>query len=288
MTGFGAGSAPLGHGRLVVEVRSLNHRFLELRVRVPAELPEYSSFVEQTCRELLQRGRFDVTVRLEGAALPSPTLDLERGRDAYLRLCALRDEVAPGSEVPLSILGSLAALLTTQVQLEPEVVRAAIASATRDAIQHLDEMRQREGAALQAELLTHLEQAQALRSAISQRLPGLVEQFRQRLRERVDRALRQVDAPALDGARLESEVVLFADRADVTEELARLASHFEQFGSMCKEQVPIGRRLDFLLQEVAREANTIGSKCPDAQLSHLVVELKAEIERIREQVQNVE
>jgi uncharacterized protein (TIGR00255 family) len=288
MTGFGSGGAPLGSGRLAVEVRSLNHRFLEIRVRLPTELPEFAFFVEQRCRELLQRGRYDVTIRLEGAALPTPSIDLARGREAYRALCQLRDELAPNSEVPLSVLGSLSSMLTSQQVIDPVPVRDALDVAMQEAIANLNAMRQREGEALRMELVGLLDRAVQLRVAISRRAPVLVDQFRQRLQERVERALKKAEAHGIEPSRLEAEVVLFADRSDITEELARLSSHFEQFAVLCGEPVAIGRRLEFLLQEIGRETNTIGAKCPDVQLSHLVVELKAEIERIREQVQNVE
>jgi uncharacterized protein (TIGR00255 family) len=167
-------------------------------------------------------------------------------------------------------------------------VREALNSAIEEALGHLNQMRQREGDALQAELLALLGKAKQLRASVAARSPALADQFRQRLHERIERALKKAESHPIDSARLEAEVVMFADRSDITEELARLNSHFEQFGSLCEERSAVGRRLEFLLQEIGREANTIGAKCPDVQLSHLVIELKAEIERIREQVQNVE
>jgi uncharacterized protein (TIGR00255 family) len=288
MTGFGTSATPFGEGRLVVEVRSLNHRFLELRVRLPSELQELAFHAEQCCREQLQRGRVDVTVRLEGAALPAPGFDLERAKSLYLSLCRLRDEVAPGTEVPLSLLGSLSAALTREPRVDIDAAKIALSSVISEAIVGLGVMREREGAALRLELMNLLSRCQRLREVVIGRAPQLAEAFRERLRERVARALRQSDHPGVDSGRLESEVVLFADRADVTEELARLGSHFDQFASMCDETNPVGRRIEFLLQEISRETNTIGSKCADVQLSHAIVELKAELERIREQVQNVE
>ncbi len=287
MTGFGVGRAPLGRGRVAVEVRSLNHRFLEVRVRMPSEATDQAFFVEQLCRDKLQRGRYDVTVRFEGGALGAPSIDLDRGKAVYEALSKLRDEVAPGSEVPLALLAHVPDLISSDSVAELEDFRGALEQGLSSAIAKLNEMRDSEGAALQRELSGLLGGARQLRDQIAARSPELAEIYRKRLTERVTRLCQELPT-SVDQGRLETEVALLADRSDVAEELARLGSHFDQFASLMEQQLPIGRRLDFLLQEIAREANTIGAKCQDAVLSHLVVELKAEVERMREQVQNVE
>lgn len=287
MTGYGVATASLGGAGLRTEIRSLNHRFLEVRVRLASELLEHTFYVEQRCRELLHRGRYDVSIRLEGGGSAAATVDVERGRAAYAALCRLRDEVAPKSEVPLSLLAAIPSLLSTEVRFDAEQVQQAIDASLKRAIEHLNQMRLAEGSALLRVLDEHLERAITLKERIAQRAPELVAVFRQRLEERVERLLDQREH-VLDPARLEMEVALLADKSDVSEELARLSCHFDQFRAVCREGKPVGRRLDFLLQEIGREANTVGAKCPDATISHLVVELKAEIERIREQVQNVE
>jgi uncharacterized protein (TIGR00255 family) len=165
-------------------------------------------------------------------------------------------------------------------------VRLALIHAFEAAHTHLDEMREREGAALERVLRSRLALCRELHASLSTHSEQAVEQSRARLRERIERLL-PVGA-SLDGSRLETEVALLAERADIAEELARLGSHFDQFDHLLAASEPIGRRLDFLLQEMTRETNTIGSKSQDAKLAHLVVAMKAEIERIREQVQNVE
>ncbi len=287
MTGFGSGDAALGGGRVCVEVRSLNHRFLETRVRLPAEIADHTFYVEQRCRDLLNRGRYDISARLEGPALAAPSFDVERARLAYAALSQLRDDVAPGAEIPLSLLASLPDLLNQQAKLDVAEVRTALDTALDVAVEGLNEMRRVEGAALEADLLGLLQRARGLRDQIASNAPALAAAFRKRVEERLERVLRERPI-SVEPARLEAEVVLLAERADLCEELARLESHFDQFAALCAEAAPIGRRLDFLLQEVGREANTIGSKCQDAALAHLVVELKTEVERMREQVQNIE
>jgi uncharacterized protein (TIGR00255 family) len=287
MTGFGIGDAPLGDGRLVLELRALNHRFLDVRVRLPPELTDQAFFVEQLARERLSRGRFDVGVRLEGAALPPPRFSVERARSVYRALTELRDELAPGSELPVASLTHFPELVTGGGDADPEIVRIALRAAFDAALMRLDEMRLMEGDALKRELTLRLAAVEALRKELDASSDQMLASYRARLSDRLERLLRDGSA-RLDPGRLEAEVAILADRSDVTEELVRLASHFDQFEKLLAASDPVGRRLDFLLQEVGREANTIGSKCQDARLSHFVVEMKAEVERMREQVQNVE
>ena len=287
MTGFGVGDAPLGDGRVTVELRALNHRFLDVRVRLPEELLDQSFFMEQLARESLARGRFDVGVRLEGAALPPPVFSIDRARALYRGLCQLRDELAPGTELPITALTGMPDLVTTPRTADAAGAQQALRAAFESALRRLDEMRIREGEALSRELCTRLAAARRLRTTISTRGGEMLEGYRTRLRERLDRLLSETGVQ-VDPGRLEAEIVILADRSDVIEELVRLDSHFDQFERLLGEDGPVGRRLDFLLQEIGRESNTIGAKSQDAPIAHLVVEMKAELERIREQVQNVE
>jgi uncharacterized protein (TIGR00255 family) len=287
MTGFGLGEVPLGSGRLGVEIRGVNHRFLDVRVRVPRELAELAGFVEQVAREKLTRGRYEVVVRVDGTALGVPVLDRDRARGAFKALSELRDELAPGSEVPLALLAAIPDLFVSSVDREIELVRKATRGAFETATSALDAMRSREGAALGDDLVRRLENIRRLARDIERRSPDVLEAHRKRLRERADR-LRMSAELDVDVSRLEQEIAMFAERCDISEELTRLESHCSQLASLLTSNEAIGRRLDFLLQEMAREANTVGAKSPDAQISHAIVEVKAEIERMREQVQNVE
>lgn len=287
MTGFGLGEAPLGGGKISVEIRAVNHRFLDVRARMPRELGDLTTFVEQLARERLTRGRYDVALRAEGLSLGAPMLDRERARAAYRALCELRDELAPGSDVPLSLLGSMPDLFVPSAEREMDRVRTATRAAFDAATAALDAMRAREGAALREDLVKRLERIRALGRGIESRAPEVVEAHRRRLKERAER-IRAATEIDVETARLEQEVVLYAERSDVCEELTRLESHCAQFASLLGSDEPVGRRLDFLLQEMAREANTVGAKSPDSQIAHAIVEVKAEVERMREQVQNVE
>lgn len=286
MTGYGAGGSPLGGGELSLELRALNHRFVDVRVRLPPEMADQGSFLEQLVRERLERGRVDVSVRLSGAALPPARFSADRARSLHAALGALRDELAPGTELGIGALSSFSSLLLEPVVADVESVRAALGRALAAALAELGTMRETEGATLRQDLAERLGTARGLAQAIRERSGGLVALHRARLKERLDRLL--AGSPPLDPNRLESEVALMADRSDISEEMLRLESHFEQFGSLLAAEGSVGRQLDFLLQEIARELNTTGAKSQDAPLAQLVVQIKVEVERMREQVQNVE
>jgi uncharacterized protein (TIGR00255 family) len=287
MTGFGLGEASLGGGKLAVEIRGVNHRFLDVRVRVPRELGDLAGFVEQVAREKLTRGRYEVALRVDGVALGAPVLDRERARAAFRALSELRDELAPGTEVPLSLLGSIPDLFVSPIDREIERLREATREAFEAAVKALDTMRAHEGKALGEDLMKRLSSVRRLAREVERRAPDVVEAHRKRLRERADR-LRTSTEIDVEPGRLELEIAIFAERSDICEELTRLESHCAQFSALLASEDAVGRRLDFLLQEMAREANTVGAKSPDAQISHAVVEVKADVERMREQVQNVE
>jgi uncharacterized protein (TIGR00255 family) len=294
MTGFGIGEAPLctddtgaPAGRLSVEIRAVNHRFLDVRVRGPSQVPDLTTTVETLARERLTRGRFDVTVRVDGAGLGAMVIDRDRARTVFRSLAELRDELAPGEPVPLSLLGAVPDLFVPKLEQEMDQLRAALASAFDAALKSLDAMRLREGLALGDDLCRRLVAIRKLSKSVAERSPQTLETYKKRLKERAEK-LRLASDLDVDSGRLEQEVALFADRIDVAEELTRLESHTLHFEGLLASSEAVGRRLDFLLQEMAREANTIGSKSQDVGVAHAVVELKAEIERMREQVQNVE
>jgi len=285
MTGFGLGEAPFAGGKLSVEIRGVNHRFLDVRVRVARELGELAAFAEQVARERLARGRYEVVLRVEGFALGAPVLDRDRARAAFRALCELRDELAPGADVPLSLLGTIPDLFSSTVEREIEHLRDATRAAFDAAIASLDAMRAREGSALRDDIVKRVGRVRRLAQDVERRAPEVVEIHRKRLHERAERLRGAMD---LDAVRLEQEIGLFAERSDICEELTRLESHCAQLVGLLSSDEAVGRKLDFLLQEMARESHTIGAKSPDAQIAHAVVEVKAEIERMREQVQNIE
>jgi uncharacterized protein (TIGR00255 family) len=294
MTGYGLGEATLSHDglgstRIAIEARSLNHRYLEIRVRTSPDLGEHASLLEQLCRERLTRGRYDVSVRSLDAPEQDLRIDPERAKRWYRELQQIASELNPNEPLAVSVLAQFPGLFQSPPRANTENARQALTAALEQALAALDAMREAEGRALQAELRSRLSSARSLQEQIAALSPKLLTQYHDRLKSRLERLLADSGAQAqVDPGRLEQELALLADRSDITEELVRLVSHFQQFGDLIQQAEPVGRRLDFLLQEIGRETNTIGSKSQDAGLSHRVVELKSEIERMREQVQNVE
>ncbi len=287
MTGYGSGRATLGEGQVVLDLRAVNHRFLDLRVRLPSRIQSRTPKVERVLRARLQRGRVDVTARFEGQTLPQPVLDRERARAVYVELAALRDDLNPDEPLPLALLSSVPDLFVIDRSIDEEDLDRALEEAADAACSALIAMRQKEGAALASELRQRLSDLEGIVSTVATAVPDVVEARRARLRDRLEALLAGTGAD-LDPSRLEQEMALIADRSDVTEELVRLESHRRQMLELIEDSsTPVGKRIDFLLQEMAREANTIGSKSQDTAVTSHVIALKACIEQMREQAQNV-
>jgi len=287
MTGYGSGRAALGQGHVVLDMRAVNHRFLDVRVRLPSRIQSRTSTVERVVRAHLERGRVDVTARLEGQTLPQPMLDLDRARVVYGELTALRDALNPDEPMPLALLSSVPDLFVINRNIDEEALDLSLEQATEAACAAVAAMRRNEGEALASELGNRLSELGASVEALKLALPEMVEGRRARLRDRLEVLLAGVNAE-LEPARLEQEIAMLADRSDVTEELVRLDSHGSQMLELIENSdAPVGKRIDFLLQEMAREANTIGSKVQDGAMTTHVIALRACIEQMREQAQNV-
>jgi uncharacterized protein (TIGR00255 family) len=287
MTGYGSGRAALGDGEVVLDVRTVNHRFLDVRVRLPSRIQTRTPIVERVIRARLERGRVDVTARFEGQTLPQPRLDVARARAVYSELIALRDELTPGEPVPLSVLSSVPDLFVADRSVDETALDRALGVAAEAACDAVLTMREKEGDALASELNDRLSELLAHLSGLTEAVPSMLEDRRLRLHDRLDTLLVDTDA-ALDPSRIEQEIALLADRSDVAEELVRLESHRVQMLELIENSDgAVGKRIDFLLQEMAREANTIGSKVQGGATTAHVIELKACIEKMREQAQNV-
>ncbi len=288
MTGFGRGehATPRAHYR--VEVQAVNHRFVEVRARLPRRLARLEHQIQREVQHRFGRGRFDVHLSERLLAEPPRTIRVDRvaAREFVAAVRALQEELGLPGALSVEALASLRDLVGFE---EPEEEAGAVWEEIRPALEQafadLEKMREKEGAALSAELRHRLGLLERGVAAILARAPGTVAAYRARLQERV--AALAAGVP-LDPGRLEQEVVLFADRADVTEEGARLGSHLAQFRDLLDAPGPQGRKLEFLLQEMHREVNTLGSKAADAAIAAEVVALKAELEKMREQLQNVE
>lgn len=256
-------------------------------MRAGRDLSEHAAYLEQIAKGRIVRGRLDITARLDEAAQHVPELDRRRAISALRELQTLRDELGLVGEVPLTMLTAVPELFRTGFSVDLDSARAALQSALQNALHSLEQMRVTEGGSLHEVLIEHLERVQLLTHEIDSLTQSYADRNRARLRERATRYIESLSV-RVDRARLEQELVLLAMHGDILEELNRLSSHCGQFVSMLEQPAAVGRKLDFLLQEMAREVNTIGSKSTDVEIAFRVVELKSEIDRMREQVQNVE
>jgi uncharacterized protein (TIGR00255 family) len=284
MTGYGRGVAEQDGRRATVEVRSVNHRFLDLKLRGMAMPPALEEQLSARVRASIERGA--VTVSVHVAAPPGEAaarVDPAAAQRTYEMLAELAARLGIGGPDLALVLAQPGVVVPAEApgdEPDPRVLTALDA-----ALAQLDRMRSTEGQALAAELTARLDELTALRASIAGLAAAIPAQIARRLAERVRRLL---DEAQPDPGRLAQEVALLADRADVTEELVRLASHLDQARGLLAAPGAAGRRLDFLVQEIGRELNTIGSKSAAAEISLAVVDAKAVLEKVREQAQNVE
>lgn len=288
MTGFGAGEVVAGAGRYGVEVRSVNHRFLEVVVRLPRNLSVLEDRVRAVVQSRLLRGRVDVVLVRDDYSRRPRTVktDVELAKAYVSALDGLRQALPVSGTVDLSVLLSLPDLV--KIEEEKEDVEASwpsVESGVSAALDKMVAMREAEGARLAADLLERIARMESLGGAIAARAPKVVEDYHARLERRVQEL---AGAVAVDPGRLATEVALFADRSDITEELTRFRSHLAQFRATLGNAGAIGRTLEFIVQEIGREANTIGSKANDLEITRHVIAIKGELESLREQIQNVE
>jgi len=287
MTGFGAGRGAAADEVVEAEVRSVNHKFCEVKARLPREMGSLETDLVRQVKDRLARGGIEFTLRRTAArGALSPRVDAELAAEYARAFEDLRARLGLAGPVALSEVLSAAGVVSLEERaVNLDLARAASIAALASALDALLAMREREGEALARDLELRLGVVEGIAARLAEQSPRSVEVYRARLHERVAELSRGL---APDPARLATEVALFADRTDVTEELTRLASHVGQMRGLLASQEPAGRKMDFLVQEMHREANTVGSKSQSAEAAAAVVSLKAEIERMREQVQNVE
>ena len=288
MTGFGAASAAQDGAHYVVELRSLNSKFFKPLIRLPEELQGLEADLEPEMSHRLTRGSIVLTVRFSDTSADAAAQINGKALSRYLE--QLKSVCSDGQSIDVGSLLSLPGVLVTGTGEELlERTRPVLKKLVAQACEGVLAMRTREGATLHKELHRHRRSIAGRLETIARRAPIVVEQYRNRLRDRINALL----AEAGTGLREEDlirEVAVYAERSDITEEVTRLQGHLEQFGEIIDSDdgEPRGRTLDFLSQEMLREANTIASKCLDVEISREIVEVKGDIDRIKEQVQNVE
>lgn len=288
MTGYGSAKGSVEGQEITVELKSVNNRYLDCSVRLPRNFLFAEDTVKQAVSAGVSRGKVDVFVSAQASqdsgTVVSVNEELARGyRDAVARIA---ETLGLESGLNAFSLARFPDVLTVERrELDKDKAAAALSDITAKAVEEFNAMREREGERLRRDMLEKLETIEGLVSVVEERSPQTVKEYRERLEAR----LRDILADrSLDEQRVITEAAIFADRTAVDEETVRLRSHIAQFRTMLEEGSPIGRKMDFLVQEFNRESNTIGSKCSDASLAKVVVDLKSEIEKIREQLQNVE
>ena len=288
MTGYGQGEVQAPGGACAVEVRSLNHRYCEIAVKTPRGFAALENRIRETVRSRFTRGRFDVHVTVNYATVSSRRIVIDHAlaRQLFLALTDLRHELGLGGQVDLSTLLELREIARVEEnEHHVEDLWPAVQEALDIAVANLEAMRLAEGEALGRDILQRIHLIEAWLEQIKSRLPALLIDYRQKLEARISRLFGDVE---IDPTRLAQEVVFFTERSDVTEEMTRLHTHLTEFKRLLHVHEPVGRKLDFLLQEMNREINTTSSKVADSDVAVLVVDIKSELERIREQAQNIE
>ncbi len=291
MTGFGAASANVDGAHYTVEIRSLNNRYFKAQIRLPEELQGLEPELDAALAKRFNRGSVVLVVRYSDTSADAAADINVRAIDRYLQqLLQVPSVEHNASRVDLSALLTLPGVLVSGTGEERlERARDVLLRLTGEACERLSAMRQREGETLHADLHRHCERIREHLAVIRERVPVTVELYQERLRQRVNTLLAEAGTTVREEDLLR-EVAFFADRSDIAEEVSRLQGHLDQFIEIIDNDSPdpSGRTLDFLSQEMLREANTIGSKCLDVEISRRIVEIKSGIDRLKEQVQNVE
>jgi uncharacterized protein (TIGR00255 family) len=288
MTGFGRGEGDTTLGKVVVESRSVNHRYCDINMKLPKRLTLFENRMKEMIRSQVSRGRIDVSFRLEnsGEEKVQLSVDLDLAKQYYRVLHELKEKLQLKDDITLNLLAGAKDLIMAKEEigdLEPywqEVLRIL-----EQSLKNMDDMKRLEGESLTHDLKQRLESIAEQFQMIKQQFPSRLETTLSRLHDRLRSLLEGME---VDPSRFQQEIAFLAERTDITEEIVRAESHLAQFRTLLEGNEPVGRKMDFLLQEIHREVNTVSAKANDAEISQRVVEIKSELEKIREQVQNIE
>ena len=288
MTGYGSGKAELGSKTFTVEIKSVNSRYSDFSIK----MPRIYTFLEEPMRKAasarINRGKVDIFLNVESGGEDDCVVKVNTAlAKEYLDgLRTLSEELEISSNANAETFLRIADVFTVdKAPVDEELIANAVLSALSIALDNFDNMRIIEGESLKKDLLEHLSFISKATEEVEKRSPEIVSEYRARIEERMRDIL---GSATYDQSRLLTEVAIFADKVNVNEETVRLRSHVEQFGAMLEEGGSVGRKIDFLIQEMNREINTIGSKSQDLDVARIVIDVKAEIEKLREQIQNVE
>lgn len=286
MTGYGLGTAEKEGIKLTVEMKTVNHRFLDIQMKMPRQFLSAEDSIKKKVSNCIKRGRVDVFVTVEGENLSNKVLDVDWSlMDAYVNILnQIKERYGIEQEINLMNLKNEEIISISQIPIEQEYINELLLFAVNEAVTNLSLMRKTEGASLKEDLLNNIQSLVTILENVKRVTPQTTALYFEKLKLKIEELVGQ----SVDEARIVTEAAVFAEKVDVSEEITRLESHTEQFVQTLNEAEAVGRKLDFIIQEMNREVNTIGSKCNDALVSKLVVEMKSFIEKMKEQVQNIE
>lgn len=290
MTGYGRGECTMYNRKFVVEIKAVNHRYNDITIKMPRTMLLFEDAIKKVIGAKVFRGKIDVYVNFESYSEDDVNItvneNLAKGYVAVLN--DLKNKFNIDDKITLDLVAKFPDLITVDKGITSEEagneIYECLMNAVNEAVCGFVEMRTREGEALKANILEKLETIHNSVDRINERAPEVAKDYRKRLEDK----LKELDEIQADESRILTEVLIFSDKACIDEEITRLYSHIEQMKSIVMEEVPVGRKLDFLVQEMNREVNTIGSKSNDLEITNIIVDTKSEIEKIREQIQNIE
>jgi uncharacterized protein (TIGR00255 family) len=290
MTAYGRGEYRQGEDTLfIAEIRSLNNRYRDIILRIPSNVQVLEKELKSIISSRIRRGRIEVSIKIENTGEESPyKLELNVPLiNSYFKIFDhLAEQFGLDQKIRIESLCQLKdVILVKPEEVDVEQLKPGLQEVLIQALDSLDMMRITEGEAIETDFVKRLDLLERYAEKVDKRAPGLIDEYRKRLKDNINRMLVDV---AVDESRLAQEVAFFAERSDITEEIVRIRSHLRQFREYLSADDALGRRLDFLIQEINREVNTTGSKASDSFIAEVVVEMKAELEKLREQVQNVE
>ncbi len=289
MTGFGRGAVSADNFSVTVELKTVNNRFLDVALKLSGELQPLEALIKRTISERLSRGRIDVNLQYDRTAVINYELNRPMIAGFLSAMKQMQEEFSLAGEPDLNVIAKLPNVVQPKKDEIGEGFAAGVENALKAALDDLEGMREKEGSMLKDELVGRLNEIERRMPAIIAESSSIGEEYQQRLTKRISEMLAKSDSQIeIDQARLAQEIAYIADRADISEEIARLTTHIEHFRHIMDEEKEVGKRLDFLTQELNREANTITSKTNNMVVKENALQIKSEIEKIREQVQNVE
>lgn len=288
LTGYGASSGEYNGAIISIEIKGVNHKYLDISFKMPKIFNQWEIDFRNLVRERIKRGKVNIFINVEnqGSLFKKLNFDLEIAKNYYDSLQKIADIFKINNDLSLKDFLLMKGVFDFKDEEVDEELKKFIENLLREAINNFEKMKIEEGAHLEKDIILRLEKIKNYLNEIDEKKDIIVEKYKEKLKKNIEKILN--NGTEIDEKRLEFEIVLFSDKADITEEIVRLNSHIEKFIKTCKERPPVGKKLDFILQEMNREINTIGSKNNLSDISELVIETKNEIERIREQIQNIE